>query len=234
MLSVTLQAKGYEVFTAANGQEGLEKVENARPNLIVLDVMMPVMDGFAFFKQVRGNPDKYAKPPIVMLTVRSKMRDTFEALEADAFLPKPFMVAELLTTVEKIFAPQALVLSSELFATEKITGVLAKSACAVDVVESEEDLLRKAGEKKYRLIIAHLSLIKKGPDDFMRSLKSVSGENRPEVVIYSDTNVPGLEKENLLAIDSVKNIWMRAGMRIFYDRRFTERTFPDIIKNILG
>ena len=104
MLSVTLQAKGYEVFTAANGQEGLEKVENARPNLIVLDVMMPIMDGYDCLKALQADP-KYRDIPVIMLTAKAQDADVFKgwASGVSSYLTKPFNPRELLIFVERIF-----------------------------------------------------------------------------------------------------------------------------------
>ncbi len=87
MLKITLQQAGYKVLTAANGKEGLEKAFTNQPDLIITDVLMPVMDGFVFLKELKKNK-LTATLPVIVLTARGQMEDTFDVYGADAFLEK--------------------------------------------------------------------------------------------------------------------------------------------------
>jgi len=90
-----LERSGYKVLTAENGEQGLEIVNNKNLDLIVTDIVMPIMDGYTFFKEVKKS--KGAKNiPVIVLTARSSMEDSFRALGADEFLAKPFNANELL------------------------------------------------------------------------------------------------------------------------------------------
>ncbi|MFH1416721.1 MAG: response regulator [Planctomycetota bacterium] len=85
-LSVALQENGYEVSSASDGEEGFEKVKSEKPDLIILDVMMPKRTGFVLFKQLRKN-EEYKDIPVIMFTgvadslneLDEKKDDTFES-----------------------------------------------------------------------------------------------------------------------------------------------------------
>src|SRR2546426_12522035 len=85
---------GYEVETAENGLAGLQRVDETRPDLIVLDVMMPEMDGLELSRRLRSLGDR---TPILMLTARDAVEDRIDGLDAgaDDYLVKPFDVGEL-------------------------------------------------------------------------------------------------------------------------------------------
>jgi two-component system alkaline phosphatase synthesis response regulator PhoP len=93
--------EGYEVFTAADGQEGLAKALKTSPDLIVLDVMMPKMSGLEVCKQLKA---KRPSIPIIMLTARSQEVDKVVGLElgADDYVTKPFSIRELLARVKAV------------------------------------------------------------------------------------------------------------------------------------
>ncbi|MFC1480144.1 PleD family two-component system response regulator [Candidatus Omnitrophota bacterium] len=95
-----LEASSYKVISASNGSEGLEKAVNEHPDLIILDIMMPEMDGYAFVKEIKSNPS--AKHiPIIILTVKDKMKDLFEMEGVKDYLIKPFKEEDLLEKIKK-------------------------------------------------------------------------------------------------------------------------------------
>jgi len=93
--------EGYEVITASDGVEGLQKALDESPDLVVLDVMMPRMSGLEVCKQIRA---KRASLPIIMLTARGQEVDKVVGLElgADDYVTKPFSIRELLARVKAI------------------------------------------------------------------------------------------------------------------------------------
>src|SRR5438132_609209 len=103
MLADLLAAKGYAIVTAASGQEGLEKVEAEQPDLVLLDVMMPGMDGYEVCGRTRGNPE-YGILPVVMVTALDPARERIKGLDAgaDDFLTKPVNMAELIARVRSL------------------------------------------------------------------------------------------------------------------------------------
>ncbi len=98
-----LQANGYAVGVASNGQEALASLKETLPDLIILDVLMPVMDGFTFYKELKKNKATSAIP-VLVLTARNKMEDTFSAVGVDAFVAKPYDAQTLLAKVEELLA----------------------------------------------------------------------------------------------------------------------------------
>jgi adenylate cyclase len=102
LLEAVLVPRGYEVLTATSGKEALELVATARPDLILLDVVMPAMDGYAVCRALRAD-EETAVLPVIMVTSSIGPEKT-KAIEAgaDDFIPKPFNHAELLTRVRSL------------------------------------------------------------------------------------------------------------------------------------
>lgn len=95
-----LKASGYEVLTASNGLEGLEQAQAQEPDLIVLDLLMPKMDGLDMLKELRS----YSAVPVIILTAKDADTDRIKGLQlgADDYLPKPFNPDELVARIEAI------------------------------------------------------------------------------------------------------------------------------------
>lgn len=103
LIQVNLERHGYEVVTAYDGKEGLEKAKAEKPDLMVLDVMMPYMDGFEVLKTLKREPDT-ENLPVIMLTAKAQDKDVFEGYHygADMYLTKPFNPMELISFVKRI------------------------------------------------------------------------------------------------------------------------------------
>jgi two-component system, OmpR family, KDP operon response regulator KdpE len=99
-LKVKLKASGYEVLSACNGLDALEQVQSQEPNLLVLDVVMPGLDGFETLKQVRS----LSSIPVIMLSAKGDAIDRIKGLGlgADDYLPKPFSPDELVARIEAV------------------------------------------------------------------------------------------------------------------------------------
>lgn len=100
LVEANLQAAGYEVWGAADGRSALEAVERERPDLVILDIMLPRMDGYEVCRRIR----EYSAVPILMLTARGSEMDLVHGFDvgADDYLIKPFAVNELLVRVRAI------------------------------------------------------------------------------------------------------------------------------------
>lgn len=94
---------GYEVLIARDGVSGLYKAQKEKPDLVILDVMMPKMDGYQVCEHLRNNP-KTKDIPILMLTARGQQRDKVKGLNigADDYLPKPYNKAEFEARVKAL------------------------------------------------------------------------------------------------------------------------------------
>ncbi|OGO42790.1 MAG: hypothetical protein A2137_01790 [Chloroflexi bacterium RBG_16_58_8] len=95
-----LKASGYDVLTASNGVEGLEQLKAQEPDLLVLDVLMPKMDGLTMLKELRS----FSAVPVIILTAKGADADRIRGLQlgADDYLPKPFNPDELVARIEAI------------------------------------------------------------------------------------------------------------------------------------
>ena len=99
-LNSKLKASGYEVLTASNGLEGLEQAQAQEPDLIVLDLLMPKMDGLEMLKELRS----FSAVPVIILTAKGADADRIKGLQlgADDYLPKPFNPDELVARIEAV------------------------------------------------------------------------------------------------------------------------------------
>ncbi|MFH1613870.1 MAG: response regulator [Planctomycetota bacterium] len=98
-----LEMNDYLVITAGNGKEGLEKALAEKPNVVLLDVIMPVMDGHEMLERLRSSDDG-KDIPVIMLTARSQTQDIARAHNAgiEDYVVKPFDLSELLEKIERI------------------------------------------------------------------------------------------------------------------------------------
>ena len=105
MLSAFLQGEGWQVMTACNGQEGLERLASAQPALVVSDVMMPVLDGWELCRRMQADP-RYQSIPLVLM---SAVRTAPELVGCNyaALLRKPFNLDEMLQTITRLLKPHA-------------------------------------------------------------------------------------------------------------------------------
>jgi adenylate cyclase len=102
LLEAVLAGHGYEVVTANDGLAALEVVASARPDLVLLDVMMPGLDGYAVCRRLRGGDDTAVLPVIMVTSSSSEEKTRAIAAGADDFIPKPFDHDELLTRVRSL------------------------------------------------------------------------------------------------------------------------------------
>ena len=100
LLQMYLEKDGYAVTLATDGGQGLEKFRSIKPDLVLLDVMMPVMDGWAVCKAIRAE----GNTPVIMLTAKGETDDKVQGLKAgaDDYVTKPFEMKELLARIEAV------------------------------------------------------------------------------------------------------------------------------------
>jgi DNA-binding response OmpR family regulator len=100
LLEANLLTEGYEVFTAVDGEQAIEAFSSNQADLILLDVMLPRMDGFTVCQRIR----QFSTVPVIMLTAKGEEHDRVRGLDvgADDYLVKPFSVMELLARVRAV------------------------------------------------------------------------------------------------------------------------------------
>ncbi len=105
VLQFSLEAEGYRTFAANNGVEALREIAEHHPNVMVLDIMMPTMDGWSVLRETMKLP-REQRPRVVVVSALASVRDRAKATElgADAYVPKPFDVDDLLAVLHGLEA----------------------------------------------------------------------------------------------------------------------------------
>ena len=154
LISRSLQLEGYDVLAASDGQQALELIENNSLDLVLLDVMMPKMDGFTVCYRVR----EFSAVPIIIITARGQDQDKVRGLDlgADDYLAKPFSVDELLARV------RAVLRRSQFTSREQSQGLRATTSTGNLVIDYSQHMVMLSGREialtptEYR-IIAYLA-----------------------------------------------------------------------------
>jgi DNA-binding response OmpR family regulator len=102
LLEKSLSARGFGVSIAKDGLEGLTRLDSERPDLIIVDIMMPRLDGMTFVKAIKGH-EKTKPIPVIFLTAKSDAKTMIEGINVGArfYITKPFQLDELISKVEK-------------------------------------------------------------------------------------------------------------------------------------
>src|SRR6266542_4611433 len=102
LIQVNLEKEGFDVTTASDGHEGIRRAKEGRPDLVILDVIMPRKDGFEVLKEMKQDPN-LVDIPVLMLTVKTQNTDIVRGLRegAELYLPKPFHPKELVSLVKR-------------------------------------------------------------------------------------------------------------------------------------
>ena len=145
LLRVTLEANGYTVFDAVNGNDGIVQAAQCRPNIILLDLGLPDLDGVEVLKRIR----EWSRVPVIVLSVRDREDDKIAALDAgaDDFVTKPFSSGELLArlrTTLRRSQPQSAeaIFRSGNFEVDLAARIVRKNGVEVKLTPTEYSLLR--------------------------------------------------------------------------------------------
>lgn len=195
MIKFGLERAGYKIVLAPNGQEALSLMNRHNPDLIISDVLMPVMDGYAFYKEFKKNP---AAPriPVVILTARGKMEDSFRAMGVEDFIVKPLDVDSLLSRIENLLKKDPPVVQSQKIkkvlvagsvpsVVQNIAAQLKKKGCAVETTIHGSEVVAKAGEFKSDIILIEAIMTPTTSDEIVQMIRRSSQFNRVRVLIYS-------------------------------------------------
>jgi len=101
MVKMRLESDGFGVSIASNGREAIEKIDADKPDLILLDVLMPAMDGYTAFQELKKK-ESTRNIPVVVMTAKRGMQELFEAEGAKDYIKKPFSDKDLLARIRKV------------------------------------------------------------------------------------------------------------------------------------
>ncbi len=202
-LKVMLERKGFEVETVYDGETGEEYAELGIYDLLILDVMMPKMDGYQVARQVRA---KRCSTPILMLTAKSALEDRIEGLNAgaDYYLTKPFDTRELMACINALLRRQGSQVDTLSYGNTELdlaSGVLVCGAKSVRLSAREFDVMRFLLQAKERNLSKEVILAR------VWGFESNAVENHVEVYV-------GFLRKKLASIGS--NVRIAAIRRLGY------------------
>ena len=105
-VKIRLQSKSYQVRTAVNGRQALEMIAQSPPDLVILDIVMPVLDGYACLRELNRRFGR-GMLPVIILTARDRMKDLFELEGIGDYIIKPFDHEDLLVRIERVLRRRA-------------------------------------------------------------------------------------------------------------------------------
>jgi CheY-like chemotaxis protein len=158
VLKYRLEKEGYHVLLAGDGVDALEKIKAEEPDLIILDLTMPRMDGFGFLEEIRGNGRANSiSVPVIVLTAYGYESNRARSLELGAveFVTKPFSPRQLVAEVWKVLSgkkKRVLVVDDEAPVRDLLAGLLEAEGCVVDTAEDGPSGVEKALAGDYDLI----------------------------------------------------------------------------------
>lgn len=195
LIKVRIETAGHQVMTAGNGREALQAIGQDLPDLIITDVLMPEMDGYAFYKELKNNI-LTADIPVLVLTARGKMRDTFDVVGVDDFIPKPFDGQELLERVGRLLArrkapdvvvaeQKVLVAGTDNEVIENMVVQLKRAGCQTNLVGRGPEVISQAALFVPNLMLLEAQMFDMATEDVIRVLRRMTEFERTPILVYS-------------------------------------------------
>ena len=244
VVALRLMEAGYGVVLARNGQEGLDRVFEECPDLIVTDVLMPVMDGFTFYKNLKKN-SKTASIPVLVLTARAHMEDSCRVMGADDFLAKPFEHEILIAKIEALFAQsmvmqemnkKVLLAGSDKQILEKMAAQLERAGCLTEMAKNGSEIIAKVVQFSPDVLIMEIPLYGMAADEVVKILRQMDQFDQRPILIYNFFRAEDLGeitvRQRTALIEDTKQACIEAGTT--YDIGwFNEFTFLELIQDFL-
>ncbi|MBI4494744.1 MAG: response regulator [Chloroflexi bacterium] len=186
-----LSKEGYRVATAANGQEGLQRAKSLRPSAITLDVMMPVMDGWAVLSALKADPD-LADIPVVMLSMVDEKNMGY-ALGASDYLTKPIERDRLAATLRRYRRGEApgsvLLVEDDRASREMMRRLLEREEWTVDEAENGRIGLERVAERRPDLILLDLMMPEMDGFEFAETLCRREADRTIPIVVVTAKDI---------------------------------------------
>jgi putative two-component system response regulator len=201
-ITKTFAGTPYELITAKNGQEALKQLETWRPDLILTDIEMPVMDGLTLCREIRGRPDTNAIPLIILSS-----RVDYETIAAgfdsgaDEYLTKPFFPDEILNKIESYLIPapnrrqeRILVVNRGSNVTRQLKIALENQGFAVSAVDDPQLALQAVRDDPPDLIVADMDLTTMTAFQLCSVVRAIPGFKRAPFVVMTGKTSGGARK----------------------------------------
>jgi CheY-like chemotaxis protein len=236
-----LEGHGFAVETARNGREAWNIIKSVRIDLLILDVIMPVMDGVDVYKEMKKDP-KTADIPIIIITDNRIFRESFQTLGVEHFLPKPMDGEKLLHKVDYVFTcadlarknKQVLILTPDSLGGDEMARLLQDKGVVVGKTSDPIEFLSNS------LILspkaAFVDILTKGEvpgTEIIRAMKGFSRLKDTRILVFTQFSPDTIDSmEGIEQLRAAKNECMDAGADK-YIGRFTPATFWDAVKDVL-
>jgi CheY-like chemotaxis protein len=233
-----LQAQGYFVDTARNGKEAWDILQKTAVDLVVTDVVMPVMDGVDLYKEIKKTP-RLANIPIVIITDNRIFRESFQALGVEHFIPKPLDAEKLIHKVDYIFTcadlerknKQVLLLGADQTVNKGMATILQEHGCIVGASLDPIEFLSNCLILMPKVVL--IDMLVKGDvpgRDVIRALRCFSRLSGMDIFIYTQFSPEDVgSMQGIEELRQAKNDCMEAGASK-YIGRFTPTTFWDMVR----
>jgi CheY-like chemotaxis protein len=211
-LSDFLSYEGYEVITATSGEQALQKLHTAPPDIIILDMSMPGMGGVGFLDRIT-NAAGSTQFPVLVLTARAAMASYFADKQIDGFISKPCDPADLLTEVSRVIflrggeaqRPAATIpvvlAEGDHVQNETLTEMLTNAGCAVKSCFTGSDAVEAAIAMHPAAIILRMKLAGMPADEICSLLRRLPGSRNTPVIVYG-VDQPGIDLAQVASLDA--------------------------------
>jgi len=234
-----LERSGFSVFTALNGKQGMELISRSIPDVIITDIIMPVMDGYEFYKTLK-NENQTASIPVIILTARPNMEDSFKALGVQGFITKPFTGESLISKISQLSEKEAppgdresiLASGNDEYTTNHMAILLKDEGYHVQAAENWRELMVNAIDKAPDYIFLDVNMTDVPSREIIKALRSFHKLDNTRIILYTKF-IPD-EKSTFSHVDFIqeaKEACMRAGAN-YYIGRFSSVNFIDQFNNI--
>lgn len=234
-----LERAGYAVTAVTDGKQGLRAAQTEQFDLIVTDVVMPVMDGFRFFKEVKQLAN-YSKVPVIVITAHASMEDSFRIFDVAEFFTKPIQMEVVLKTIDRLLNPSfrqmerrnILVCGSNFEVIASMVQLLNDHGQKATAAHDEIEFLVKALNAPPDIVLIDVMLPKLMAHEVIAAMRTFSRFAKLKILAYTHftekemTNVDAVEQ-----LKAAKNHCVEAGATE-YIGRFSKVTFMEIMRNI--
>ena len=201
LIKYQLSAKGHYAVVALNGLEALETLKAIKPDLIILDMHMPVMDGIEFYTKIADDSGR-PEYPVLVLTSRTEMEAVFKDIEVAGFMAKPFLIEELIKEVERILCGA---LKPVIFIMDFTDNVHVKNICEIFEmqqynimrIKDMQQLVELGMKQKPQCLIVEYGQQDASGGDLLKSIKTDLHLRDVPILAYSYSGQVDFSEQNL-------------------------------------
>ena len=232
-----LRKREYEVSTATNGLIALQEIKDKRPDLILLDVLMPEMDGYELYKQLKGNP-LTNDIPVLIVTARGNMEDSFKVIGVDGFISKPFSPDDLMNEIEHVKTllqskenlkdagtrsrPKILVVGNTQVVLENMTHQAQRAGFDITTVSSGTDVIAQGVKLMPHIIFIDVQVKDMTANTLIDILRRLPQFERKPIIGYCYYEVDRLGesqvRQDILKIDELSKSFLNCGATAYIGR----------------